>query len=135
MDNKNKWIEVDTIVEPNSKIAVQINRRDSKFTMQVSLELAAGKMGRFIPIPCEGPFQIEDIVRALVKAAREKVEELQVKYPERKDKKSAHKPRREQKGLSQLARDDATDGGHDYVGPTARRKTRLAEAKAEAKKV
>lgn len=104
------------------------------------------------------PVQMEDIVFSLVKAARENIDarfkdakektdggkkrdgekrdgEKTSKKPKRdKDRRGGddRKERKPQGGLSTLAKKDAQEGGHDYKSPTARKKEKRAQAKANA---
>ena len=147
-ENKNEWTEVDTLVDPKSRITLKISERKGQFTILIGREMAPNKMGKFIGVPCAGAeHPVEDIVYSLVKAAREKIEErVEQRKQERQEKKDKPKPESKKTyaargstfrgrghdggkgGLSSLARKDAETGGHDYTGPTKRKKERRKDA-------
>lgn len=138
---KNEWSEVDTLVDPKSKIAVRISelhddsgRPKGKFTIQLAKELSPGRLGKFIDVPCRGAeHPVADIVYTLVKAATERIDSLieeRKQAKPKKDRPERKKEKRRQGGLSALARKDAEAGGHEYVGPTARRKKRKKEQRS-----
>lgn len=131
-DKKTRWTEVDVLVEPTTKIGVKITRNRGDYNIQIVKDLG-GRHGNFLPVETkEGEPAIEDILYSLGKAAKERIEEEKAKHKAKAEKKDRPKrePRKEGKGLSQLAKDDAKKGGHDYVGPTARRKQKRKQSVA-----
>jgi hypothetical protein len=128
-NKKNKWKEIDTLVDPKSKIAVRISENEGKFNLQITRELDENRLSKFINIPCEGAeHNVEDIVFTLVKMACKKIQKFsqdrQTKEERKRKSNHSDNTRGNVVGLSGLARRDAEAAGHVYVGPTQKKKNR-----------
>lgn len=117
------------------------------------------RVNKFIQVPCNGDTDVEHVLYSLAKRAREFVAEKIVENKaksEAADKAKADAPKDEKKkgtrrgqrgkkggddrgkpkprgGLSTLARTDAEAGGHEYKGPTRRRREKRQQSKKEQK--
>lgn len=148
---KGAWAEVKTFSEPNTGLTVVVSERirgRPAYSYQVVHVEPAGS-NKFIQhpvrnldkVPVEGdqPAKVEDVIKALVKAAREFIEGEIAKNQKLRDSDRSKKPRREKGrdrskpagGLSSLARQDAEAKGvgEPFVGPTQRKKQRRTGAK------
>jgi len=140
---KGVWSDVETFTDPESGLAVIVTER-TRGAPAYSFQIVAiddRGVNKFIQVPCSGTVDVEHVVYSLAKRAREFIAEKMVENKMReeaakekaKDKKhedGSKKTRRGKRGsgtskhggLSALARADAQVGGHDYVGPTRRRR-------------
>jgi hypothetical protein len=128
------WTILDTIVDPSSKIGVQISHRGTQYNATFVREYGSANEARYSkfmnPLSTAGEAKFENIMFSLGKAARERVEAHRAKHQSKKPKSTTRKgdkgKKREEKkgaqGLSQLAKTDANKAGHDHVGKTARKK-------------
>lgn len=121
---KTRWTEVDVLVESTTNVGVKITRNRNDFNIQIIRSFGNDRHSNFIPVPVEdeGDLALEHVIFSLVKAAKERIAEERAKSKEKKDKHPKRQERKQGKGLSELARDDAQKAGHDYKGPTARKK-------------
>ncbi len=128
------WEEVECLQDKDSGIGVSITQRirgKPAYSITV-LHFDGDRAQKHIQMPCLGKHLIEDIVHALVKRAREVVEErvqrdLAASNAGRARPSQAEKPNRKAPpvgGLSDLARKDAESHGKVFVGKTARKKSR-----------
>lgn len=129
--HKRGWDKLAFFKDPNSNVAIQVNRNGGRYTMQICMEVVEGKLDKFIPVPAEGAQNpLEDIVFSLTKRAVEEIEKDKKKKSKSGDKKEYRKKEKKgPTGLSQLAKKDSVKAqeraGKDakpYVGRTARKK-------------
>lgn len=142
------WVEAQTLSHPESGLAVVIKERTrgpAAFSWQIIHIESDGGRSRYVPANLPGlsdlkaedgtQIQAEDVVFSLVKAARENISERMEKakktFKDKKDKdKKPRKERKVQGGLSTLAKQDAEAKGHEYKGPSERKKEKRARAKS-----
>jgi len=141
------WVEKTTFREANTGLSVVVSERirgRPAYSIQIlHLEEQGGNKHIQLPVrgldkvPYEGDEkpQIEDVVKALVKIARDWCDEHPLTEPKkdkpRRDGKKGggDKRKREAKGgLSALARKDAEAKGHEYKGPSQKRKEKRKQA-------
>ena len=144
------WKDIHTFNHPESGLAAIITER-TRGTIAYSFSIVHKDDrgdNKFIPYPLPGEVtdSVEDIILSLAAGAKEFIEakiaenakEAEKRKEERANKSaSKNKDRRDKRGgkqpqggLSVLAKKDAAAGGHDYVGPTNRRRAKKKSARS-----
>lgn len=129
------WEEVETFEHAPTGLAVVVTKRTrgpaaySFAVVQIERRKnnENGFHNRFIKHPsgkdwyeANPEVNVSDVVRALVQQAKQFIDEELRKQPKRP--RHGKKRRRQQGGLSDLARQDAENKGYDYEGKTARKR-------------
>lgn len=121
------------MADPETHLGIVVLRKTGRIAEYLFQLVEFGENGRrFYKVPFLEPdegYKVEDVVFSLVRAAREFVEAERAKDVERSSKKVRKGgrddgPKGRPTGLSQLAKKDAQAAGHDFVGKTARKKSK-----------
>lgn len=151
---KGVWAEIHTFEHPESGLVCIITERVRgavAYSFQIGHTDDKG-FNKFIPCPVPGTIDVEHIVKSLAESARTFIEQKIAENVRKKEEQQNEKRKgdddrkndgdrkgtrrggrgrgkdKRKGGLSTLAREDAQAGGHDYVGPTKRRKEKRRAA-------